>query len=220
MNNNSLDSNSKFSTSRRYVLAGMAAALLTTWVSRPTMSQQLPTSDSAAPTTLLGGAELHPAANTDAVVDAVTAFLKTLCDEQRRAVLVEFSPENAGRWSNFPAGVVPRNGIFLRDLNPKQLAAALQIARLTLSGAGFARMQEIRLADDEYARSTASRRSPDQGTDLFGYGNYIIALLGQPSKTEPWMLQFGGHHLAVNHVFRGAVASATPYFVGIESTLR
>lgn len=180
------------------------------------MSQQLPTSSPAAPTMPLGDTELYPAANTSAVVVAVTAFLKTLSDEQRRAVLVEFSPENAGRWSNFPVGVVPRNGIFLRDLNPEQLAAALQVARLTLSGAGFARMQQIRLADDEYARSTASRRAPGRGTDLFGQGNYIIALLGQPSKTKPWMLQFGGHHLAVNHVYRGAVASSTPYFVGIE----
>lgn len=249
MNSNRLDDPKReISTSRRSLLMGMTAGLITNWRLHPVMSQQLPVSGPAAPPMPLGSGEMHPAANTGAVVDAVNAFLQTLSDEQRRAVLIEFSPENAGRWSNFPAGVVPRNGIFFRDLNPEQLAAALQVARLTLSETGFARMQEIRAADDVYGQSTASRPpgggpggrppgSPNNGAppggnirpggpggggrpggggNLFGQGNYIIALLGQPSKTEPWMLQFGGHHLAVNHVYRGAVASSTPYFVGIE----
>lgn len=168
------------------------------------------------PCTSQARAELHPATHTAAVVAAAEAFLTTLTDAQRSAVLVAFSPENASRWSNFPAGVVPRNGLLFRDLRADQRDAALHVARVTLSDSGFARMQQIRLADDEYAQSTASRRGPGQGTALFRQGNYVIALLGQPSTTDPWMLQFGGHHLAINHAYHGPVAAATPYFVGIE----
>jgi hypothetical protein len=28
--------------------------------------------------------------------------------------------------------------------------------------------------------------------------NYDVSFLGQPSTTEPWMIQFGGHHLGLN----------------------
>ena len=192
--------------------------------------------------------ELHTAANTEAVVDAANAFLTMLSEPQRAKALVEMTAQNAARWSNFPAGVVPRNGIFFRDLSAEQSAAALRVARLALSEEGFARMAEIRAADDVYAKSSASRgpggaqgaqgaqgaRGPRGGAgtgrpgspppggglgggqNLFGAGHYIIAFLGQPSKTAPWMLQLGGHHLAVNTFYKGASGSSTPYFVGME----
>ena len=39
---------------------------------------------------------------------------------------------------------------------------------------------------------------------------YYLAFLGTPSTTAPWMLQFGGHHLAINLTLGGAQASMTP----------
>ena len=54
------------------------------------------------------------------------------------------------------------------------------------------------------------------GGTLFGHGNYIIAFLGRPSKTTPWLLQIGGHHLAFNIYYKGGVGAATPYFVGVQ----
>ena len=52
----------------------------------------------------------------------------------------------------------------------------------------------------------------------FGSAVYMIAFLGQPSKTEPWLLQVGGHHLAFNIYYKGAAGSATPYFLGAQPT--
>ena len=39
---------------------------------------------------------------------------------------------------------------------------------------------------------------------------YYLAFVGTPSTTEPWMLQFGGHHLAINLTMGGSQASMTP----------
>ncbi len=39
---------------------------------------------------------------------------------------------------------------------------------------------------------------------------YYFAFLGTPSTTTPWMLQFGGHHLAINLTLAGSQASMTP----------
>jgi hypothetical protein len=44
----------------------------------------------------------------------------------------------------------------------------------------------------------------------FGRDNYYIAFLGTPSTTEPWMIQFGGHHLALNITMVGKASVMTP----------
>jgi hypothetical protein len=44
----------------------------------------------------------------------------------------------------------------------------------------------------------------------FGLDEYYIALLGTPSATSPWMIQFGGHHLAINVTIAGTNSAMTP----------
>jgi len=45
---------------------------------------------------------------------------------------------------------------------------------------------------------------------VFGMDEYWLAFLGAPSTTTPWMLQFGGHHLAINLTMAAGQASMTP----------
>jgi hypothetical protein len=45
---------------------------------------------------------------------------------------------------------------------------------------------------------------------VFGEDEYYLAFLGTPSTTTPWMMQFGGHHLAINLTLAGSQASMTP----------
>ena len=44
----------------------------------------------------------------------------------------------------------------------------------------------------------------------FGRDNYYLALLGAPSLTAPWRIQFGGHHLAINVTVVGKSNVMTP----------
>jgi hypothetical protein len=44
----------------------------------------------------------------------------------------------------------------------------------------------------------------------FGLDEYYMALLGAPSATAPWMIQFGGHHLAINVTVVGSNNVLTP----------
>ncbi len=244
--------------------------------------------DSSASANLAAVPTLPTTKKANAVVDAANAFLGTLSQQQRTVAQIELTPRLAAKWSNFPAGFVPRNGVFFRDLNAAQVAAALKVARLALSDEGFNRFQEIRATDDAFAKldkgpggrggpgsggpggPNGGRGGPDGGgfggpggpppggfggpggpdgnfdggpggpggrggqggnfgggpserggnfgggTNLFGAGNYIIAFLGKPSKTTPWLLQLGGHHIAFNIYYKGKVGTATPYFVGVQ----
>jgi hypothetical protein len=54
------------------------------------------------------------------------------------------------------------------------------------------------------------------GGDLFDSDLYFISFLGTPSTTQPWMLQFGGHHLALNITIAGDKGVLTPTLTGAQ----
>jgi hypothetical protein len=51
---------------------------------------------------------------------------------------------------------------------------------------------------------------------LFGRNLYYISFLGTPSEKEPWMFQFGGHHLALNISIVGSLGILTPSLTGAQ----
>ena len=181
------------------------------------------------------------------VVDAADAFLATLSEQERATAQVELKPSLAARWTNLPGGSNLRNGVFYRDLKPNQVEAAMKVARVALGEEGFARFQEVRAADDAFAQGHNGRGGPGGpgrppqkkagdpaqkkgggpggpggpggAEPLFSSGNYMIAFLGEPSKTTPWILQLGGHHLAINLYYKGVTGAATPYHVAAQPTV-
>jgi hypothetical protein len=60
---------------------------------------------------------------------------------------------------------------------------------------------------------------PPAGGAIFGRDLYYISFLGKPSLTEPWMLQFGGHHLALNITIAGERGVLTPTLTGAQPAL-
>ncbi|WP_219824169.1 DUF3500 domain-containing protein [Actinokineospora auranticolor] len=150
-------------------------------------------------------------ANTAEVVTAVQSFLSTLSDEQKDTATFDFT-DNVSRqtWSNFPASNVPRKGIALTDLSEASKSAAMAVVKTMLSAKGYAQVEAIQRADDWLQANSTS------GNDSFGDGNYYVAVYGTPSATEPFMVQFGGHHLARNYTYKSGTASVTPAFTGTE----
>ncbi|WP_045877234.1 DUF3500 domain-containing protein [Pseudofrankia sp. DC12] len=153
-------------------------------------------------------------ANTAEVVKAVNTFLATLDATQRGKVEYDFSNNKARQtWSNFPSTAVPREGIVLSDLSASQQKAVATVLQVALSPSGAQEDIDIQKADD-YLSSLGG-----QGADGFGsLKDYYIAVYGQPSTTQPFMVQFGGHHLARNLTYNGDKVSETPQFVGSEPT--
>lgn len=60
---------------------------------------------------------------------------------------------------------------------------------------------------------------PPGGGDMFGSDLYFISFLGTPSTKQPWMLQFGGHHLALNITIAGTRGVLTPTLTGAQPAL-
>lgn len=122
----------------------------------------------------------------------------------------DFVAERYGQavWSNYPVSDVPRPGVRLGALTAAQRDAAMRLLRTLLSPQGYAKVLEIMGSDQALS---------DQGQPFAsGTAAYTIAIFGDPSTTKPWMVEFGGHHLALNIVIAGPHGVMTPTLTGAQ----
>jgi Protein of unknown function (DUF3500) len=150
---------------------------------------------------------------TTRMVSAAKAFLSTLDAKQRQTVLFAFDDaKQRQRWSNLPTSFVARSGISLKDMNPAQRSAALALVSSALSPRGFEKVQQIMEGDEVL-------KTKEHNNSLFGKDLYYISILGRPAEKDPWMLQFGGHHLALNITVAGERGVLTPTLTGAQPAL-
>ncbi|MCI0639197.1 MAG: DUF3500 domain-containing protein [Gemmataceae bacterium] len=142
-------------------------------------------------------------------VAKANAFLEMLDAQQRGKALLEYTSAKKPAWSNLPVTMVPRNGLPLGELTKAQRAAALDVLAAVLSKQGFQKVIDIMNADDQLVKGKDNKMK-------FGTDNFYLALFGKPSATEPWMLQFGGHHLGINVTVVGKNAVLTPTHTGTQ----
>jgi hypothetical protein len=128
-----------------------------------------------------------------------------------------------------------RDGLRMGDLTAPQRAAVMTLLSVALSRDGYRKVTDIMRGDEQLRRPGGSGvpagganpgggvPNPDRsgaggrgggrgpgGGPAFGEDEYYLAFVGTPSTTEPWMLQFGGHHLAINLTMGGSQASLAP----------
>ncbi len=145
---------------------------------------------------------------TPAIVAAANAFLTSLTDDERSAVLFDFSDtEQRQQWSNLPEGLFSRDGLMWGDLDEDSQQAWLGVLQAILSDAGYEQVLGEWHADDELAGG---------GGNTYGSDYYWVAVIGEPSETEAWQFQFGGHHVTVNATIKGSDVSLTPSFIGVQ----
>jgi hypothetical protein len=174
--------------------AGMVVALV---VTLPGQGAQAP-----PPTAMAAQAEV-----TRRIAAAAQALLTTLDAAGRGKVQFPFEGPQKKRWSNLPSGIFQRQGLRMGDLTPMQRGAVMTLLSTALSADGLRKVTEI-MRGDEVLRQAGRR--PGGGGPAFGEDEYYLAFLGTPSATTPWMLQYGGHHLAINLTLAGSQATMAP----------
>ncbi len=169
-------------------------------------------------------------ATTARIVAAAQAVLTTLDDAGRAKVQFPFEGPQKTRWSNLPSPMFQREGLRLGDVTPAQRTAVMTLLKAALSEDGYRKVTEIMQGDEvlRKGQGDGGRGAPGPGRGpgpggggrgpggpggggvKFGEDEYYLAFLGTPSATAPWMLQFGGHHLAINLTLAGSQASMAP----------
>ena len=134
---------------------------------------------------------------TSQIVKAANGFLSSLDEKQRKSVQFAFDDEEQRvRWSNLPVRAVRRAGLSFGEMSAPQRAAALSLLSAALSRRGYEKVQEIMDGDE-------TLRTNERNNSMFGKDLFYFSILGTPSEKSPWMLQFGGHHLALNLTIAG-----------------
>lgn len=150
--------------------------------------------------------------STEQVVTAAKKFLASLDESQRGKVLYDFKDDaQRKRWSNLPTSFVKRGGLRLGDLTQAQRGAVYALLESAFSPEGYKKIQSIVDADETLKKSGDN--------NMFGRDNYYVSILGQPSAAEPWMLQFGGHHLGVNLTIVGEQSTIAPSHTGVQPSI-
>ena len=162
-------------------------------------------------------------AQTQKIVTAANAFLATFTSTD--AVKFPFtrpaasSAYNGGsgrlgetygsaQWSNYPVSDIPRPGIQRGTLTAAQVAAEDTLLQTMLSADGYTKVKQIMGADQTLC---------DQGQSFScGTAVYTIGIFGTPSATDPWMIEFGGHHLGLNVVIDGSKGTVAPTLTGAQ----
>lgn len=150
--------------------------------------------------------------STRPVVAAAKAWLGSLTATQRAAVTfpVQTSDYTQDQWRLWTNVDGDRDaGLSLQDMTKAQRTKALSILRAGMSARGFEnanKMRHLNLYGGELAGIA----------DQFNDELYWLIILGTPSTTEPWGLQFEGHHLVINYFVLGDQVVMTPTFMGSE----
>jgi hypothetical protein len=145
-------------------------------------------------------------------------FVDSLDAKQRDQVQYDFGSAKKPNWSNLPTSFVHRNGVRLGDLTKEQRSLAMDVLATVLSKGGYQKVVDIMDGDqrlaDAAAKGGGARRGP-----AFGADEYYLAIFGKPSDRDPWMVQFGGHHLGVNVTVIGKHFVLTPTHTGAQPAL-
>jgi hypothetical protein len=146
-----------------------------------------------------------------ATTAAAEAFLATLSDEQREQVMHDYDDETrTTSWSNFPVTFVQRAGLDLADLTEEQRTAAMTVLEALLDDDAYATVSGI-IGGDQYLADTSSSTEDS-------LGQYYLAFFGDPSDTDAFEVQFGGHHLGINATLDGTAGAVTfaPTHLGVQ----
>jgi hypothetical protein len=142
---------------------------------------------------------------------AVSAFVNTLTPAQMSAVIYPAgNTTQRARWSNLPTGIYQRNGLKIGSMTAAQTNALYAMLAAVLGPEGYQKITGIVEADE------VLRAQGGSGNLIFGRAEYYVTFVGTPSLTDKYLLQFGGHHLAINVTIKGAQATIAPALPGVQ----
>jgi hypothetical protein len=152
-------------------------------------------------------ARQQPAPAATAAATAARQFLASLTPDQRTVAALPYGDAKKATWHNLPPQLSPRAGVTLGSLTPPQREAAMRVLASILSPYGMEKVRKTMDAD-LYLGTDIGAGFPT-GPDA-----YSLAIYGEPSPSEPWAVQFNGHHLGLNVAIRGRDHVMAPSLTG------
>ncbi len=148
----------------------------------------------------------------ESMAAAGEAFARSMEGELAKRALLEPTDPERREWTNLPPQP-GAGGVRLGEMNQQQLQAACELLAAILSQPGYQKICAIMLGDDQLLGG-AGRGG--RGGPAFGTDHYSMMVFGTPSPTDPWAVQFNGHHIGLNVSIQGDDVVLSPSFVGAQ----
>jgi hypothetical protein len=162
------------------------------------------------------------------VKSATIGFIETLEKNQQDSVFIGFADSARTNWTNLPLGLSARAGLRYGDLSEKSKIAFHKVLSSLFSSQGYLKTFAIMQVDDilhelfeiQFQQGKVNERSMQFIRKLnWDYGNYYVAIAGNPQTEDIWGLKFEGHHLSINITAAGDLITMTPLFMGSDPAI-
>jgi hypothetical protein len=153
------------------------------------------------------------------------SLLSTLQEEEKSQVRIELEDSARTAWTNLPLGLAPRVGLRYGDLSEESKIAFHKVLSAVFSSQGYLKTFAIMQVDDilhelfeiQFQQGKVNERSMEFIRKLnWDYGNYYLAIAGNPELDDTWGLKFEGHHISINLTVAGDEFTMTPLFFGSD----
>ncbi len=162
---------------------------------------------------------------TEKLRATTTTFVNSLEAAQRDSVFIGMTDSSRTEWTNLPLGLAPRVGLRYGELSEESKIAFHKVLSSFFSSQGYLKTFAIMQVDDilhELFEIQFQQGKVDEGSMEFirklnwDYGNYYVAIAGNPETDDTWGLKFEGHHISINLTVAGDEFSMTPLFFGSD----
>jgi hypothetical protein len=153
------------------------------------------------------------------------SLLSTLGEVERAQVQLGLEDSARTAWTNLPLGLAPRVGLRYGDLSEESKIAFHKVLSAVFSSQGYLKTFAIMQVDDilhelfeiQFQQGKVNERSMEFIRKLnWDYGNYYLAMAGNPETDDAWGLKFEGHHISINLTVAGDEFTMTPLFFGSD----
>lgn len=159
------------------------------------------------------------------VKEKVIVFIESLDGNQQDQVKISMEDSARTNWTNLPLGLSPRSGLRYGDLSEKSKIEFHQVISAIFSSQGYLKTFAIMQVDDilhelfeiQFQQGKVNAQSMEFIRKLnWDYGNYYVAIAGNPKSDDTWGLKFEGHHISINLTVAGDEFTMTPLFFGSD----
>lgn len=155
-------------------------------------------------------------------------FISTLNADEKATVQLVFEDSARTKWTNLPIGLAARSGLRFGDLSEESKIKFHKILSTVMSSQGYLKTFAIMQVDDilheifeiQFQQGKVNAGSMEFIRKLnWDYGNYYVAIAGNPATDVIWGLKFEGHHISLNLTVAGDEFSMTPLFFGSDPAI-
>lgn len=136
------------------------------------------------------------------------SFINSLDSSQKAKSVFEFDQMSRYDWHFFPASMIPRQGIAIKDLGSTQKQLFYALLKTYLSDKGYTKAKDI-ISNEDLLKEL----EPNNSNRIPEY--YFAAIYGNPAIDSIWGWKFSGHHLSLNFTIVNDQLAFAPFFFGI-----